>query len=109
MIVFTADSTRHIIKLLDTGYGSPVDFLFFNDGTLIRKVIEITRVSEDFDVNGMTMAVPLGYHLRLEDGNTLGLSLGNSEMLHVATTPQSQDEPGSLKSWIEAGVQHYHF
>jgi len=109
MIIFTADSARHIIKLLDTSDGRPVDFLFFNDGSLTRKVVKITRVCEDFDCNGMTMEIPQGYHLQLEDGNTMRLALDVSGTPPMKPMATSQDEPGTLKSWIEAGVHLYHF
>lgn len=107
MIIFTADSVRHITKLLD---GQPVDYLFFNDGALTRKVVKITRVCEEFDCNGLTMEVPLGYHLTLEDGKVMGLALDTSGTPHTEEAISAiQEEPGSLKSWIEAGVDRYHF
>lgn len=112
MITFTINSASYITQLLDVTCKSPVDFLFFNDGHVTFKVIGITQECEYFESNSMTVSVPVGYRLYLENGDELRLDVKNGEhelALLCPETQESNNKPGTIASWIKGCVNDFHF
>jgi hypothetical protein len=89
MIIFTADSARQIVQLMEAEPALLDGCLFFNDGLQACKVIGSTRISEDFECNGMSMAVAVGYRFMLDGGNELHVPLGNDAVRIIARVPAS--------------------
>jgi len=115
MIMFTKDTACYIAKSLANKSDLLYEKLVFDDGLKTCQVIAATQITEDFECNGMTMSVPVGYRFSLDGGNELNVSLSDKSVdLIVAPETQipegnSNEPPGSINGWIAAGVHKYHF
>lgn len=115
MIMFTKDTACYIAKLLENKSNFLYEKLVFDDGLQTCQVVAVTQITEDFECNGMTMSVPVGYRFSLDGGNELNVSFGD-ESVDLIVVPEthtlersSNESQGSIKSWITAGVHKYHF
>ncbi|QFI38237.1 hypothetical protein FR932_10455 [Moritella marina ATCC 15381] len=80
MIVFTIASARVVCGLFKNTPKTQITDVFFDDGTLHHKIIELAPVEQCFEVNGMYQTHTVGYTIYLANGSAIKLDI-NGELL----------------------------
>lgn len=111
MIIFDSASVIYIAQLLDSQKVHLNGNVYYDDNKTKRLVIDVEKIYEDFDVNGMFTSVLLGYRLIFSDAE-LKLFIHDStiEFYEKKTAPFTEQElEDDLAAWIQAGVNDYMF
>lgn len=84
MITFTTGSAALLAQLLDQRPALLDAPLNFDSGTQQSRVLTFTRITQEFDYNGMSHTAVIGYRLALAGGDELHINLGDGRVAHCA-------------------------
>ncbi len=81
MVVFSFDSIDLICSMLLTVNDIEKTAIFYNNGKELCKVVGFKVLSNDFEINGMSVEHEHQYVLTLLDGSTLKVTLTGETMM----------------------------